>query len=132
MQCETKLSIDLSKINPKILPPKIQILTRLIGLEEVYSLVVHFGGKEVYIPKDPSNTTLINKISKSSIEELSREFGGTYLSLPTHQKFYLQDRNRNIYNDLCEGYSRSAVAEKYNLGVRQVANIKKEMAKDDR
>lgn len=59
----------------------------------------------------------------------SKLFGGLSIDVPHAKNIDRQLRNREIINLLDRGKSRTEVAKIYNLGVRQVANIKKTVCK---
>ncbi|QFT55348.1 hypothetical protein [Microbulbifer sp. THAF38] len=112
------------EIDHKKLPDLMQELIGLIGYADMYILVTTFGGQDVYIPKYPARSKLIDILPIQSLQTLSNSYGGTYLTLPTSRQIDIQARNREILCALYNGESRSAVAKRFGIGVRQVANIK--------
>ncbi|AWF80917.1 transcriptional regulator [Microbulbifer sp. A4B17] len=106
------------------LPDLMQDLIELIGYADMYALISTFGGQDVYIPKYPSRSKLVDILPVQSLEKLSTVYGGTYLTLPTSRQINIQKRNQEILLALHNGDSRSTVAKRFGLGVRQVANIK--------
>ncbi|USD23127.1 hypothetical protein MJO52_08320 [Microbulbifer variabilis] len=112
------------EIDHKKLPDLMQELIELIGYSDMLILIASFGGQDVYIPKYPERSKLIDILPIQSLQTLSDIYGGTYLTLPTSRQIDIQARNREILQALHFGESRSAVAKRFGLGVRQVANIK--------
>ncbi|KFX16681.1 helix-turn-helix domain-containing protein [Pectobacterium parvum] len=111
----------------KKLPDQLQELINIMGLEDAYIFSRLFGGQCKYIPKSPKFFCL--DINGDSVERLCHEFGGLSIDVPHAKNIDRQLRNREIINLLDRGKSRTEVAKIYNLGVRQVANIKKTVCK---
>lgn len=111
----------------KKLPDQFQELIDIMGLEDAYIFSKLFGGQCKYIPKSPKYFCV--DINGGSVERLCQEFGGLSIDVPHAKNIDRQLRNREIINLLDGGKSRTEVAKIYNLGVRQVANIKKTVCK---
>ncbi|KHN51458.1 Mor transcription activator family protein [Pectobacterium fontis] len=111
----------------KKLPEQFQELIDIMGLEDAYIFSKLFGGQCKYIPKSPKCFCV--DINGSSVERLCQEFGGLSIDVPHAKSIDRQLRNREIISLLDRGKSRTEVAKIYNLGVRQVANIKKAVCK---
>ncbi|MGL4828242.1 MAG: hypothetical protein ACRCXG_02965 [Vibrio sp.] len=111
-------------INQNMLPILMQELIELIGYEDMYILISNYGGQDVYIPKNPKRSKLNNLLPLRSLDILSEEYGGMYLTLPTTSRIANQIRDKEILKHLESGKSRVEVAKMFGLGVRQVANIK--------
>ncbi|UKE82313.1 helix-turn-helix domain-containing protein [Pectobacterium colocasium] len=111
----------------KKLPDQFQELIDIMGLEDAYIFSKLFGGQCKYIPKSPKCFCL--DLNEDSVERLCHEFGGLSIDVPHAKNIDRQLRNREIINLLDRGKSRTEVAKIYNLGVRQVANIKKTVCK---
>nr|WED67556.1 Mor transcription activator family protein [Pectobacterium colocasium] len=111
----------------KKLPDQFQELIDIMGLEDAYIFSKLFGGQCKYIPKSPKCFCL--NLNEDSVERLCHEFGGLSIDVPHAKNIDRQLRNREIINLLDRGKSRTEVAKIYNLGVRQVANIKKTVCK---
>ncbi|RJL55220.1 Mor transcription activator family protein [Pectobacterium carotovorum] len=114
--------LDVSK-----LPDQFQELIDIMGLEDAYIFSKLFGGQCKYIPKSPKY--FCQDINGDSLARLCQEFGGLSIDVPHAKNIDRQLRNREIINLLDGGKSRTEVAKIYNLGVRQVANIKKTVYK---
>ncbi|WP_444930668.1 helix-turn-helix domain-containing protein [Microbulbifer sp. SSSA002] len=124
MQQENQDRFQNADIDHKKLPDLMQELIDLIGYADMYLLISSFGGQDIYIPKYPSRSKLADMLPLESLQILSNTYGGTYLTLPTSRQIDIQARNHEILRALQNGESRSAVAKRFGLGVRQVANIK--------
>lgn len=126
---ESNIEVDdfFSGLDIKKLPYQLQELIDIMGLEEAYVFSKLFGGQCKYIPKSPKCFCL--NINGDSIARLCREFGGLSIDVPHAKNIDRQLRNREIIALLERGKSRTEVAKIYNLGIRQVANIKKTMYK---
>lgn len=111
-------------INQEMLPILMQELIELIGYEDMYILISNYGGQDVYIPKNPQRSKLKNLLPLKSLDILSEQYGGIYLTLPTALQIVNQVRDKEIIKCLESGKSRVEVAKIFGLGVRQVANIK--------
>ncbi|WP_224554321.1 helix-turn-helix domain-containing protein [Pectobacterium versatile] len=111
----------------KKLPDQFQELIDIMGLEDAYIFSQLFGGQCKYIPKSPKCFCV--DINGRAVERLCQEFGGLSIDVPHAKNIDRQLRNREIINLLDRGKSRTEVAKIYNLGVRQVANIKKTVCK---
>ncbi|MEI7179922.1 helix-turn-helix domain-containing protein [Pectobacterium carotovorum] len=114
-------------LDVKKLPDQFQELIDIMGLEDAYIFSKLFGGQCKYIPKSPKYFCL--DLNEDSVERLCHEFGGLSIDVPHAKNIDRQLRNREIINLLDRGKSRTEVAKIYNLGVRQVANIKKTVCK---
>ncbi len=130
MNCSNQESLCFNSICEDSLTGSLQALSALIGVEDTYRLSALFGGQDIYIPKNPEKSRLsdpVNQLDLNSLQTLSKCYGGTYLNIPTTRQFDIRKRNKMIIDDLMSGHSRAEVAKRYQLGVRQIANIKKEM-----
>ncbi|WHI47713.1 hypothetical protein ACJJIW_14875 [Microbulbifer sp. JMSA004] len=124
MKQENHNRLHNAEIDHKKLPDLMQELIELIGYADMFILISTFGGQDVYIPKYPTRSKLIDILPIKSLQILSVAYGGTYLTLPTSRQIDIQERNREILHALQGGESRSTVAKRFGLGIRQVANIK--------
>ncbi|QIR07845.1 MULTISPECIES: Mor transcription activator family protein [Salinivibrio] len=126
MQYVSKTTINHNSINMSLLSEKTRELIDMIGFSDTYLLVSKLGGQDVYIPKFPDRSKLIEILPRESVEILSQMYGGTYLALPTSRQIDIQERNKEIVKALLNGDSRAKVARRFGLSVRQVANVRKE------
>ncbi|MEX2155085.1 MAG: helix-turn-helix domain-containing protein [Gemmatimonadaceae bacterium] len=59
------------------------IFAAIIGEDAALSLVVRFGGRKLYIPKDPPSAgELVEVIGEHAALVLARRFGGTHFEMP--------------------------------------------------
>lgn len=109
----------------------LQELIDLIGYQDALRMVRYFGGMDIYIPKNPKRSRLSDssyQLTEQALQTLSINYGGTYLNVPSARQYEIKERNKLIFEELKAGHSRSEVARRHNLGVRQIANIKREMS----
>ncbi|PNQ66317.1 hypothetical protein [Vibrio sagamiensis] len=125
MQDNNNEWVPYNDIEHHKLPSLMQELIEIIGYNDMYTLVSTYGGYDTYIPKNPRRSKLRHLLPKDSLNNLSYAYGGTYLTLPTSRQIDLQGRNQQIIQALESGETRSAVAKRFGLGIRQVSNIKK-------
>lgn len=118
--------VEPSIIDKEKLPELMKELIDLIGYPDTYNLISKYGGHDVYIPKHPSRSQLSSILPYSALEKLSHQYGGTYLTLPSLLQIDIQERNKKIILALQKGESRAVVAEKFGLGIRQIANIRRD------
>ena len=118
----TSFNIELAK-----LPFFLQELIDLLGQEEALKFVSLFGGQCKYIPHNPHRSKLRHELSLDGLEKLAKVMGGVEVEVPMLVHFERQVRNQAIASALKQGISRSVLARKYGLTVRQIANIKRDM-----
>lgn len=117
---------DLEHIDVHQLPHSLQVLIACIGLESAFRLTCVYGGRPKYIPKHAERTSLALILSPESLQALINDFAGISLEIPKSDHFFRQIRNQNIQMGISDGLSRSALAEKYGLSLRQIANIRRQ------
>lgn len=117
---------DLEHIDIHQLPHSLQVLIACIGLENAFRLTCVYGGRPKYIPKQAQRTSLALILSPESLQALIKDFAGISLEIPKSDHFFRQIRNQNIHMGISDGVSRSALAEKYGLSLRQIANIRRQ------
>lgn len=116
----------LGFINVRNLPFLLQELVDLIGCHGAYQLTYHYGGQMKYIAKSPDRSAIRSILPGDKLRLLCARYGGETLEIPKVDHFCKQIRNLLIIRELARGKSRAQVAREFNLGVRQVGNIKKE------
>lgn len=126
MLANAQHALSYNDIDTSMLPEKTRELIELIGFSDTYLLVSTLGGQDIYIPKYPDRSRLIELLPRDSVEVLSQIYGGTYLALPTARQIDIQRRNKVIAAALKNGESRTSVARRFGISVRQVANIRRE------
>lgn len=122
MKDELLALIDLEK-----LPFTLKDIVDCIGRHDAYQLSLYFGGRPLYIPKYPGRSALIKLLGEEALKKLSHRFSGTTLEIPKHDHFDRQLRDIAILRDSKQGISRKDLAKKYNLCLRHIGNIKKNM-----
>lgn len=119
---------DLNKIDIEQLPQSLQMLIECIGLEHAYRLTTIYGGRPKYIPKHRERTTLAEILPTEALDALNKRYAGMALEIPKADHFNRQLRNQQIQQESSNGQSRSVLADKYGLSLRQIGNIRRQEA----
>lgn len=119
---------DLNKIDIEQLPQSLQMLIECIGLEHAYRLTTIYGGRPKYIPKHRERTSLAEILPAEALEALIKRYAGMALEIPKCDHFNRQWRNQQIQQESSDGLSRSVLANKYGLSLRQIGNIRRQDA----
>ncbi|MBF8661404.1 MULTISPECIES: Mor transcription activator family protein [Pseudomonas] len=117
---------DLSHIDVSQLPQSLQALIECIGIENAYQLTCAFGGRPKYIPKHRDRTKLADVLPAEALDALIKRFAGVALEIPKVDHFIRQLRNQQIQKESASGFSRSLLADKYGLSLRQIGNIRRQ------
>ena len=117
---------DLEHIDVRQLPHSLQVLVACIGMENAFRLTCVYGGRPKYVPKHAQRTSLALILSPEALRALINDFAGISLEIPKSDHFFRQIRNQNIQMGISDGISRSVLAEKYGLSLRQIANIRRQ------
>lgn len=117
---------DLNNIEITQLPHSLQALIECIGLENAYRLTCAFGGRPKYIPKHRSRTKLADVLPPEALDALIKRFAGMALEIPKADHFQRQLRNQQIQRESANGLSRSLLADKHGLSLRQIGNIRRQ------
>lgn len=117
---------DLKQVDVRQLPHSLQELIECIGLENAYRLTSCFGGRPKYIPKFPSRSSLTLILPADALAALIQRYAGLSIEVPKVDHFLRQIRNQQILQESCDGLSRSALADKYGLSLRQIGNIRRQ------
>ncbi|HEK1691278.1 transcriptional regulator [Pseudomonas putida] len=117
---------DLTAIDISQLPHSLQSLIECIGIENAYQLTCAFGGRPKYIPKHRERTKLADVLPGEALDALIKRFAGVALEIPKPDHFLRQLRNLQIQKESAEGLSRSLLADKYGLSLRQIGNIRRQ------
>ncbi|MBF8776338.1 Mor transcription activator family protein [Pseudomonas fulva] len=117
---------DLSHIDVSQLPQSLQALIECIGIESAYQLTCAFGGRPKYIPKHRDRTKLADVLPAEALDALIKRFAGVALEIPKADHFIRQLRNQQIQKESASGFSRSLLANKYGLSLRQIGNIRRQ------
>ncbi|MCG8291742.1 MULTISPECIES: Mor transcription activator family protein [Pseudomonas] len=116
---------DLNNIEVSQLPHSLQSLIECIGIENAYHLTCAFGGRPKYIPKHRERTKLADVLPADALDALIERFAGIALEIPKADHFQRQLRNQQIQRESADGLSRSLLADKYGLSLRQIGNIRR-------
>lgn len=118
-------SEDLKRIDITHLPKSLQALIECLGVEQAYRLTCLYGGRPKYIPKHSKRTKLAKWLPPKALNALIERFAGAALEIPKADHFARQLRNQRIQEDSLNGCSRTALADKYGLSLRQIGNIRR-------
>ncbi|HEK1769592.1 Mor transcription activator family protein [Pseudomonas parafulva] len=117
---------DLTAIDVAQLPHSLQSLIECIGLENAYRLTCAYGGRPKYIPKHRDRTRLADLLPADALDALIKRYAGIALEIPKADHFQRQLRNLQIQKESANGLSRSLLADKYGLSLRQIGNIRRQ------
>ncbi|MBU2712153.1 MULTISPECIES: Mor transcription activator family protein [Zooshikella] len=117
--------IDFSLIKVDKLPLTLQELVDCIGIKQTFILTLKYGGRPLYIAKNPDRSVLQSFLDEYAVNALSERFSGTTLEIPKKDHFFRQLRNQAIVSDTEKGASRRELAVKYGLCLRHIGNIRK-------
>ncbi|WP_144172850.1 Mor transcription activator family protein [Pseudomonas sp. Kh13] len=117
---------DLSQIDISQLPHSLQALIDCIGIDSAYQLTCAYGGRPKYIPKHRERTKLADVLPAEALDALIKRFAGVALEIPKADHFLRQLRNLQIQKESASGLSRSLLADKYGLSLRQIGNIRRQ------
>lgn len=116
---------QLQRIDVSQLPHSLQLLIECVGVEQAYLLTCLFGGCPKYIPKHPGRTRLAQLVPADTLKALISRFAGAALEIPKPDHFFRQLRNLQILEESDRGHSRTVLAHKYGLSLRQIGNIRR-------
>ena len=117
---------DLTAVDVAQLPHSLQSLIECIGLENAYRLTCAYGGRPKYIPKHRDRTRLAEVLPADALDALIKRYAGIALEIPKADHFQRQLRNLQIQKESANGLSRSLLADKYGLSLRQIGNIRRQ------
>ncbi|USS53735.1 Mor transcription activator family protein [Pseudomonas kermanshahensis] len=118
---------DLTRIDISQLPHSLQALIDCIGIDNAFQLTCAYGGRPKYIPKHRERTKLADVLPADALDALIKRFAGVALEIPkADQVFMRQLRNLQIQQESADGLSRSLLADKYGLSLRQIGNIRRQ------
>ncbi|MCX7067318.1 MAG: hypothetical protein NTW85_06470 [Methylococcales bacterium] len=115
----------LTDDNYALLPKRTAELVQVVGFEAAMSLVRHYGGTHLNIPKKakPSNK-LRAIISLEDLQSLCAYYGGTPLEIDLCANIISQQKKLLIMADIKVGWSNAMIARKFNTTERNVRRIK--------
>ncbi len=96
----------------------------IMGVEAFVDLLKHFGGKRMYVPKNPfSNHPMTLAAGWTAAQALSSALGGEYVDLPTMAKYNRLEMRRKIILLRKQGLTIDAIAGKCGCGRRHVEKV---------
>lgn len=96
-------------------------LILVIGFDEAVLFVRMYGGRFKYIPKKKTKPWI--DMDDAVFNKLKDYFGGTMIEVPSKKQIENINRNNAIKYMSLDGMSKSEIADRFNLCVRQVYNI---------
>ena len=117
------------QIDEKILPFIIQDIANLIGLGDTLKLVDAYKGTSMWVPAEfKPDHVLVKLIGEQSALKLIKRYAGESVEIPKCDGAMRGVRNTKITTS---DKSQSALAREWNLTVRQIRNIQKDVRFDD-
>lgn len=110
-----------------LMPDSLVFITKLIGVAHVLALIESFGGTNLVIPRKQGiaiNNEIAAVIGVERLKAIAEQhqLGGTTLEIPVATSITQQMRNRLICQQAAR-MSRSKLARRYNLTIRQIRTI---------
>jgi len=106
-----------------LLPPTIQEIVDIVGLEAALKVVNAYGGTRVWFPEVPAPDHHLVKILGDAAYVLCQRFALNWLTIPTCARALRAVRDAAIVEALRQGRTYDEVAREFGLTWRQVANI---------
>lgn len=105
-------------------------LTETIGYGPTIELVRAWGGRRLSVPASiEEDHPIALALGAEPADRLATFCGGTRLEIPVERNALLELRNDKITQELAQGETTRAVAERYGLTARHVRHIRDQMAK---
>ncbi len=104
------------------------------GIEAARALVRHFGGRQLYVPRNavPDNHELVIAIGRAATEVLRDEFGGEILIVPVGRDLRLDIAAEAV--EKSGGRARNAIVQalgcSYSTAKRILRRLKKDIPRD--
>ena len=115
-----------SQLNTECLPHSVQVLIQLLGTQTTMRVLLHCGGRSVYIPKRiKQSCTLLEVLSPQELAKMVDYYGGETIDLPQAGSLERHWRNLDIAAASAAGASRADLVAKYGLSQRQIGNIRR-------
>jgi Xaa-Pro aminopeptidase len=106
-----------------LLPPTIQEIVEVVGLESALKLVDAYGGTRVWFPERPEPDHHLVKALGDAAYALCERFALEWLDIAKCQRALRAVRDAAIVEMLRQGHTQAEVAREVGLTWRQVANI---------
>ena len=120
--------MNLAAVDVNQLSPRLRLIVETIGLPAAIKLVNARGGRFITIPKDGGGW-LADVIGSEAALKMTKRFYKYPVRdfyVPKKDRATRQLRNLQIVTEL-KSHSLCAVAERFDLSARQVANIRDQM-----
>lgn len=128
-----------TQLDLNVFPEAVQFLINLIGEEGTFSLIQHYGGSTLRIPRGDTIVgrtkidLLAQKIGKQEVQNIVQAFGGTCIYIPNCKKLLtakqhakiIQDRDKLAAKGISERQLVSDLARRYKLSDRHIWRILK-------
>ena len=115
---------ELAKVDVNRLPTQARVISRLIGIEQTWLLLLSHGGQDIKIPLGKhSDTWLYQTLPKASADALIGHFAGSRLTLPKTDQIVKQIRNHRIYQAKAQGEKTTDLARRFHLTRRSIILI---------
>ena len=128
-----------TELDLKAFPEAVQFLINLIGEDGTFSLIQHYGGSTLRIPRGDTIVgrtkidLLAQKIGKQEVHNIVQTFGGTCIYIPNCKKLLTakqhakisQDRDKLAAKGISERQLVSDLARRYKLSDRHIWRILK-------
>lgn len=122
-------SLQISNINPELLPQTLRDLVDLIGLEPALNLATHYSGVSVYIPQNPhSGHPLVAIVGLENLQKLSEMYAQEYIKLPNTCAYKLKHQMVRDLSD--QGASIRNIARETGYTSRRVEQLKREFREE--
>lgn len=108
------------------LPPLIQDLIRIMGLDATLALVEKYGGCVVHVPVSEAAIAghyLLAVISPEALKALIAEYQGEDINIPKAYRAIIAARNTRLKQDRQRGMTIRQLAQHYQLTERRIYDI---------
>jgi len=113
---------ELALIDERLLPPKMRLLVRSVGMSDTVKLLQSRGGTFFRFPFKASDTLLADIVGLQVAMKLCNDYGGETWELPKADKILIKLRDIAV-RKARETKSASEVALMFDLTRRHVINI---------
>jgi Mor family transcriptional regulator len=113
------------EIEARYLPPILQEIAELIGLQATLVLVKSYGGTRLYVPKRfDSDHPIVKLIGHEQAARFFEKFGGQdQFDFPKGEIAVKAARDKQIRGQRADGATHARLAVTHGLSERQIRNI---------
>lgn len=117
--------LDADSIDIEDLPATLREMAALIGLPHTLTLVRHYGGTRLYVPREATPEHLLARlVGFEAMARLCQHYGsGEHFDIPRALDATIAVRNREIRRQAQMGKSQRELALAYRMTERHVRNI---------